>query len=563
MFNCPDLSGCKKFTICFWAKIEDDANITTNWQDIIGFTEQKADNSSTGQLRAESCYSTAYVETSNSRYIHWHDNTNYAFSDFSANHTANGDTQRNVWHHCVLAMDSENGIWAYTDGNPITVSGGTVMNGGHLTGQFWLGETNNIQGVINDVRVYKDEILSPKVVKEISKGLVCHYTLSGVGGENLYTNTDEVFGNNGARLSSTTVNKGLIIDDTAPNGKYRSWDLVAENNTNRGIYYSITTSHIELNTLTENETYTVSFWVRCSKEKNMIISSIAESQTILAVDNMSKPSSDNVIILPKWMRHSVTFKWTSTSKITTCFYLRSLDENVTLDIAAPKLEKGSVATPWTPNPADPEYTKMGFDDGIEYDVSGYGHNGTKTGAITYDVDTPRYWTSSKFSSGDISTDPLPSSVITISFWYKPLSGSSYIVFADTGTGLCFGRENDHINTGISSSARADAISSSGFANNLWYHIVIVKKSDTGRDVYVNGQKVDIVGNNYWTNNIAGLFIGKRQASNLSPYYLDGNIVDFRAYVTALSADDILALYNTPISLTSNGTLLTQGELTEV
>ena len=39
--------------------------------------------------------------------------------------------------------------------------------------------------------------------------------------------------------------------------------------------------------------------------------------------------------------------------------------------------------------------------------------------------------------------------------------------------------------------------------------------------------------------------------------------DFRLYVTALSVDDVLELYHTPITLSNNGTLLTQGEYSEV
>ena len=54
------------------------------------------------------------------------------------------------------------------------------------------------------------------------------------------------------------------------------------------------------------------------------------------------------------------------------------------------------------------------------------------------------------------------------------------------------------------------------------------------------------------------------------YYMIGKRVsncncqmsDFRIYNTALSADDILELYHTPISLSNNGTLLTQGEYVE-
>lgn len=422
---------------------------------------------------------------------------------------------------------------------------------------------------LNDYRVY-DNCLSPREVKEISKGLVCHYMLSGVGGENLYTNTDEVFGNNGARLSSTTVNKGLIIDDTAPNGKYRSWDIVAENNTNRGVYYSITTSHIELNTLTENETYTVSFWARCSKEKNMATYSIAESQTILAVDNMPRSSSNSEIkILPKWMRHSVTFKWTSTSKITTCFYLLSLDENVTLDIAAPKLEKGSVATPWTPNPADTLYTKMGFDDGIEYDVSGYGRNGTKIGTITVETDTPRYWTSSGIENGNnhVQTPVIDTAGFqnswTICAWVKTdragampwgsINGNRLNLFLiepicnNTADSL----SNPFMNNGVN-------VSQSAVIDNNWHHVAVTGDG-TENILYIDGEYAGTAKTYKPLTATQFMVNGWNSSSN---YSINGAMSDFRIYATALSAEDILALYNNPVSLSSNGALLTQGEVTE-
>ena len=38
--------------------------------------------------------------------------------------------------------------------------------------------------------------------------------------------------------------------------------------------------------------------------------------------------------------------------------------------------------------------------------------------------------------------------------------------------------------------------------------------------------------------------------------------DFRVYTTALSAEDIKELYDTPISITNNGSLMTQGEVIE-
>ena len=77
----------------------------------------------------------------------------------------------------------------------------------------------------------------------------------------------------------------------------------------------------------------------------------------------------------------------------------------TLKLSNCKLERGEIATLWIPNPADTAYSTLGFNDGIEYDVSGYGHNGTKTGAFAYDADTPRYNTSTRFNLTDTRIAP--------------------------------------------------------------------------------------------------------------------------------------------------------------
>jgi hypothetical protein len=90
-----------------------------------------------------------------------------------------------------------------------------------------------------------------------------------------------------------------------------------------------------------------------------------------------------------------------------------------------KFEEGSRPTPWLPNPADAIYSALGFNDGIEYDVSGYGRNGTKVGSITYDSDTPRYETSAVFDgSSDIRSAKSSFGWFdfqegTVAAWFKP------------------------------------------------------------------------------------------------------------------------------------------------
>jgi hypothetical protein len=43
----------------------------------------------------------------------------------------------------------------------------------------------------------------------------------------------------------------------------------------------------------------------------------------------------------------------------------------------------------------------------------------------------------------------------------------------------------------------------------------------------------------------------------------GEISDVRIYATSLSAEDIKALYNTPVSISNAGAVFTQGEFVEV
>lgn len=43
---------------------------------------------------------------------------------------------------------------------------------------------------------------------------------------------------------------------------------------------------------------------------------------------------------------------------------------------------------------------------------------------------------------------------------------------------------------------------------------------------------------------------------------DYALSDFRMYATALSDADVAALYNTPVSITSNGAMIVKGELIE-
>lgn len=338
------------------------------------------------------------METNAARYIHWHDNTNYAISDFTVNHIPTGETQRNIWHHCTLAVDSDNGILAYTNGNPITVSGGTVMNGGHITGVFWIGETNNIQGVINDVRIYKNEILSPREIKEISKGLVLHYPLNrgGFGQDNLLKASNEYVTN-----SSYCIKSYYFGDDPPQEGEEVTIQIKG---------------HLA---------DTKSYW-------NVYNS--GGSVNVIALFKSSYNEATGI--------YTATGNWVITKGTTTAtnkfinVYAFTSSQSGESTIEWIKLERGSTATPWIPNSADDLYSAMGLDNGIEYDVSGYGNNGSVTGSLAYSSDTPRYLGSTYITNGSvghIEGIPLPISSQTLCMWVKCDKTRDQCVFCDKNT----------------------------------------------------------------------------------------------------------------------------------
>ena len=79
--------------------------------------------------------------------------------------------------------------------------------------------------------------------------------------------------------------------------------------------------------------------------------------------------------------------------------------------------------------------------------------------------------------------------------------------------------------------------------NEWNHIVVVKTGATTRDVYVTGEKAPTISASYWGSDTDGLLIGCRHQGGSYNKYFNGELSDFRAYVTQLTADDVLELYH--------------------
>lgn len=238
-----------------------------------------------------------------------------------------------------------------------------------------------------------------------------------------------------------------------------------------------------------------------------------------------------------------------------------------------KLEEGSKVTPWCPNPSDTLYSTLGFNDGIEYDCSGYGNNGTKVGTIAWSGDSARYSGSYGFdNSSKINISPYLSngqqiSEITISCWFKTdtlnstqpnivsLGNNSFLRFRVASSNAVW-----HYSR-VGNTQVADTFSCKTLTDDTWHHIAYTFKNGIVR-MYIDGEQIgahDFSSTaTYMT--CASSNWGLTAYEELWEKFI-GSLSDFRIYATALSAEDVKSLYNVSASIDKTGVLFC-GEISE-
>ena len=198
------------------------------------------------------------------------------------------------------------------------------------------------------------------------------------------------------------------------------------------------------------------------------------------------------------------------------------------------------------------------------DSSGNKHHGTKNGNMSISYNSARYDISTVFdgTSSYIESDPLPTETKTISIWIKTswVSSSGYrLAVHDLTTGLAIGWASNQLITYVGTSnggsgSRID-ITTTNYTANQWNHIVVVKTGSNTRNVYVNGILATPSSVNYWGGDLTKLNIGVRHMNGSYSAYFNGQLSDFRAYATELSAEDVLELYNVGAKVANDGTVL--------
>ena len=488
-----------------------------------------------------------------------------------------GYSSSSEWRHVAITT-AEDTITCYLNGEVITTS--SVTSATKLTdltsanfielGSDFPGGNEYLTGRICDFRVY-NHCLSKREVKELAKGLCMHLSLDWGGNPNMIKNSytwmnKNTGANNQWTDSGLTYTKAVIEDDNAP-CKWITKITIANAKTSNvggaGVFYGTGAQGLALTDLVEGETYTYSFWAKSDSGLANGLSSgaVCESQT--HVSNTGFGTLDS-----SWRKHTVTFKWTKTTKLTACFYVTvPASSTVDFQLCGLKLEKGSIATPYIPHVEEVAYTSKGFANKYYQDCSGYNIVMTKTGTPIVDSTSPRGITSTNFNqTGYLYTSSFNKvfTAFTIACWLKipsTISSQHFLLgtFNNwTNNGVGVWRD---INGGLAYSflVRDTSASSYGsfktpaFTANTWQHWTATWDGVSIKH-YLNGElKSTATYGSSGSVSMPVFYLGNSLYNNAPTSEIDEcSVSDFRIYATTLSADDIKELYNVAAQIDKSG-----------
>lgn len=545
-------------TICFWIYITKNSNKGMLYG-----------NSDTGASLYNRKWSLFLYPTRNDLYC-WGCQKDSKNNSPNGNWQLNGVIPDNKWTHICI---THNRSMQYIYINGIQVAHKEWDSSGDITFDVSTPLMNNDVGrYLQDYRIY-DNCLSPRQVKEISQGLICHYPLGEVdgkiGGRNLIKNgkgnvkagffknfptvTDE-YGE--FTLKSKKTYKGIILDGFVY--KCRDYPVGEKYTWSYDIMYTAWNFPTGSN---RGELWMGQRYVNAPSGETATGAWRGVTQHNLPV------VGQNGCELNKWyhVKQTVTIPQQASSNVgqqgIISFYNSNanVEASFTARIKNVKLEKSSTATPWTPAPED----DASFYDNVIYDTSGYCNNGSVTDSTcpTWSSDTPRYKGSYVFNGNNQYLkfqNPITSSStdFTISCWVKfdDTTGNSTICTMRTavGNGIALFK--------IGNKIRFDDNAQFTFSDytisaNAWTYVVVTRLSSC-KKLYVNGilkQTVNTVGDMKLISNVGTIGASSQGGDGISNY-LNGQLSDFRIYATALDNQTIEELYKVGASLDSSGNL---------
>lgn len=410
---------------------------------------------------------------------------------------------------------------------------------------------NNANHRLQDVRVY-DHALSMKEVKELSQGLIAHYPMTGYGVDSL----PNLFPFTNAYTKSSPYNHTSSAKDGCRQWGAQSLVTVTPGET----YYlslhcdGIPGSHTTGDVVTIN--FTVWFYLRIIGTTKSVGG--YDSAICFSSSNMYLNDPEHQLYVWKWTAPSnaqdITFRTNSYSNGST---------SVTLQFWDLKVEKGAY-TPFVPGSGQPAYTALGLNSTKLVDVTGHGHDLTWSALPTVVSGSPRYMTASDFNAAAYasrSSFAISLSAFTVSFWFNPrtMANQHFIVgtfdsWTSNGIGIYRDKKDPTYFSIIIRSSTQSSYLSCGqtFTLNAWHHFALTW-DNTNIKVYLDGTLNTTKSYSGGTCEQKNLYLGNSMFSGTPASETEECAMsDFRMYATALTADDITALYRAPVSFTNNG-----------
>lgn len=404
--------------------------------------------------------------------------------------------------------------------------------------------TGMTSSYFNDFRIY-NRVISPKEVKELSKGLALHYKLNDAYIEG--TSNGIPFQSDFASWSSygfgSTGTKTILTGPT-PNGT-NVYCRVGSTRTTAGTT-EMARWTTAIGALSPNGKATFSAYVRG-------IGDMIGKNGFLHVYNTinGKTQSNNVknfTFTAEWQRVDGQFTWVQDEASATSYSVYVCGTNMVaeneFEFCEAQFELKDHVTAWVNGTRDNSTTI--------YDTSGFGNDGTASTNLTVLNSSPRYSNATYLTSAAIIAHSRCLSNTnqewTCTAWIKPdtagghqslnnfnrnnklYHGTYPLLYLNDGT-------NDYYNYG-----------NLALPAGQWSHIAFVFNNTTGTKlIYINGVEHTNKSGPNKTSTPAGIpdtvAIGSQYA---------GYISDYREYATALSAEDVLELYQTSGSIDNQG-----------
>lgn len=464
------------------------------------------------------------------------------------------------WTHVAVVYDNPT-VKIYINGK-VQWTGSGVSNSSTFAYKTNL-IYNSVYHYMSDVRVY-DNALSPKEVHEIAQGLCCHYPLNDptpTASINKYSG--DVF--SGKAVSYTDV---FTMSELTDERGYK----FTLNYTGTGKDYWANIQYPVVN-FTAGKTYDYSCKVRANNgnfDLRLRAARISNDWEAAAKNVMNRDGQWHeyhirITLEAKSVRSGTEYD----TKPLVEFYTQDLKEEGTVykcDIDIKDIQISECNT-------DASISNGAWNDLTVYDTSGFGNNGNVTVATVPMLagDSARYDKCYEFDgANDYITvkNPLNSDMteFSISCWANISYGTTqtlYTARTEVGKGIALFvyngsfRLDDNTQTPFT-------YNMTGYANN-WTHICLTRNA-TQKKLYINGALVATAASTSDMGNIGvnGTIGGSESKDDgiATGNWLKGKLSDFRIYATALSDEDVAALYKTPISVTSSGAMIVKGEVIE-